>query len=69
MAHAVDAGSCDAFTGCTPELRRMEIDPQPNRVGFKQDYPKTTPEQYPVAFKCVNNKSVRPKPRNRHLFC
>ena len=42
MARALDAGSCDAFTGRTSELRGKEIDPQQNRIGFNQDYPKTT---------------------------
>ena len=37
MARAPDAGSDDAFTGRTSELRGKETDPQPNRqVGFKQ---------------------------------
>jgi hypothetical protein len=57
MARALDAGSCDAFTCRTSELCGKDIDPQPNRVGFNQDYPKTTPQQCPVAFKCVYNKS------------
>ena len=35
MARALDAGSGDAFTGRTSELRGKETDPQPNRVGFK----------------------------------
>jgi hypothetical protein len=63
MARALDAGSCDAFTGRTSELRGKETDPQPNRVGFKQDYPKTTPQQCLVAFECVYNKSVKPTPQ------
>ncbi len=62
MARTLDAGSDDAFTSSTSELRGKEIDPQPNRVGFKQDYPKTTPKQCPIAFKCVNNKSVKAAP-------
>ena len=41
MARALDAGSGDTFTGRTSELRGKDIDPQPNRVGFNQDYPKT----------------------------
>ena len=36
MARALDAGSDDAFTGRTSELRGKETDPQPDRVGFKQ---------------------------------
>jgi hypothetical protein len=36
MARALDAGSGDAFTGRTSELRGKEKDPQPDRVGFKQ---------------------------------
>ena len=59
MARALDAGSGDTFTGRTSELRGKDIDPQPNRVGFNQDYLKTTPQQCPVAFKCVYNKSVK----------
>ena len=35
MARALDAGSDDAFTGRTSELRGKETDPQPDRVGFK----------------------------------
>ncbi len=34
MARALDAGSGDAFTGRTSELREKEKDPQPDRVGF-----------------------------------
>ncbi len=63
MARALDAGSGDAFNRRTSELRVEEIDPQPNRVGFKQDYPKTTPQQCSVAFKCVKNKSVKTTPQ------
>ncbi len=64
MAHALDAGSCDAFTSRTSELRWKDIDPQPNRVGFNQDYPKTTPQECPIAFKCVNNiLSVKTTPQ------
>ncbi len=37
MARALDAGSEDAFTGRTSELRGKETDPQPDRVGFKQN--------------------------------
>ena len=37
MARALDAGSDDAFTGSTSELRERGVDPQPNRVGFKQE--------------------------------
>jgi hypothetical protein len=36
MARALDAGSGDAFTGRTSELRGKETEPQPDRVGFKQ---------------------------------
>jgi hypothetical protein len=36
MARALDAGSCDAFTCRTSELRWKETDPQQDRVGFKQ---------------------------------
>ncbi len=36
MARALDAGSGDAFTGRTSELRGKETDPQLDRVGFKQ---------------------------------
>jgi hypothetical protein len=39
MARALDAGSDDAFTGRTSELRGKEKDPQPDRVGFKQSLP------------------------------
>ena len=39
MARALDAGSGDAFTGRTSELRGKEKDPQPDRVGFKQFEP------------------------------
>ncbi len=35
MARALDAGSGDAFTGRTSELRGKEKDLQPDRVGFK----------------------------------
>ena len=35
MARALDAGSDDAFTGRTSELRGKETDPQPDRVGFE----------------------------------
>ena len=63
MARVLDAGSGDAFTGRTSELRGKDIDPQPNRVGFNQDYPKTTPQQCPVAFKCVTNISVKTTPQ------
>jgi hypothetical protein len=35
MARALDAGSGDAFTGRTSELRGKVKDPQPDRVGFK----------------------------------
>ena len=35
MARALDAGSDDAFTGSSSELRGKETDPQPDRVGFK----------------------------------
>ncbi len=34
MARAIDAGSGDAFTGNTSELRGKDIDAQQNRVGF-----------------------------------
>ena len=36
MARALDAGSDDAFAGRTSELRGKEMDPKPDRVGFKQ---------------------------------
>ncbi len=36
MARALDAGSGDAFTGRTSELRGKEKDPQPDRVRVKQ---------------------------------
>ncbi len=36
MARALDAGSCDAFTSRTSELRGKGTDPQQDRVGFKQ---------------------------------
>ena len=36
MARTLDAGSGDAFTWRTSELRWKETDPRPNRVGFKQ---------------------------------
>ena len=36
MARALDAGSGNAFTCRTSELRGKETDPQPDRVGFKQ---------------------------------
>ena len=36
MARALDAGSDEAFTGSTSELRGKEMDPQLDRVGFKQ---------------------------------
>ena len=36
MASALDAGSDDAFTGRTSELRGKETDPKQDRVGFKQ---------------------------------
>jgi hypothetical protein len=36
MARALDAGSGDAFTGRTSELRGKEKDSQPDKVGFKQ---------------------------------
>ncbi len=36
MARALNAGSWDAFTCSTSELRGKEKDPQPDRVGFKQ---------------------------------
>ncbi len=35
MARALDAGSGDAFTGRTSELRGKEKGPQPDRVGFR----------------------------------
>ena len=38
MARALDAGSDDAFTCRTSELRGKETDPQPDRVGIKQDH-------------------------------
>ena len=40
MARALDAGSGDAFTGRTSELRGKEKDPQQDRVGFKQEHKK-----------------------------
>jgi hypothetical protein len=40
MARALDAGSGDAFTGRTSELRGKEKDPQQDRVGFKQEHEK-----------------------------
>ena len=40
MARALDAGSGDAFTGSTSELRGKEKDPQQDRVGFKQEHKK-----------------------------
>ena len=36
MARALDAGSGDAFTGRTSELRGKKTAPQSNRVGVKQ---------------------------------
>ncbi len=36
MARALDAGSCDAFTCSTSELREKEMDQQPDRIEFKQ---------------------------------
>ena len=36
MVRALDAGSCDTFTGSTSELHWKETDPQQDRVGFKQ---------------------------------
>ncbi len=36
MARALDAGSGDAFTSSTSELRWKETGPQQERVGFKR---------------------------------